>query len=409
MKKNLQALQNVFGNVIYLAAQWWMTIIVAKMSTGYADAGTLALAITVTNIIYLIASYGMRSFQVSDVNNVYSHKEYVVSRYATIIASLIILVVYLQAGGYSFDTNRVILLYMLYKVSEAYSDVCYGIQQRKDNFNVICLSLCMKGMVNVVCFSISYAITKSLNVSILYVVVGCCLINLLYDRRRIIEYEDVKYSKWSANNIFKLLKETAPLMITLMLPQILVAIPRLIFEKKYSRELLGIYSSISTPTALITTFVSCAIMPFIPLMAEYYYEGEERKQIGIQVKCIMICLGLGLAAMVCSILCGDMVLTLLYGEKVTAFMNVFYLIIISTVLSAIIMCLNSVYIAMRKVGHLVSCLAVGTSVCACISYKMVEKYAMSGVAYAMIVSQIVEIVLLWVFFMRLIRANKEMC
>ena len=86
MKKNLQALQNVFGNVIYLAAQWWMTIIVAKMSTGYSDAGTLALAITVTNIIYLIASYGMRSFQVSDVNNVYSHKEYVVSRYATIIA-----------------------------------------------------------------------------------------------------------------------------------------------------------------------------------------------------------------------------------------------------------------------------------------------------------------------------------
>ena len=84
------ALWNSVGSVFYQGCQWLLTVLVVKVSAGYADAGTLAYAMTIGNIFSPIAVYGMRVFQVSDVKNRYSQSAYFGFKYLTMALAAIV-------------------------------------------------------------------------------------------------------------------------------------------------------------------------------------------------------------------------------------------------------------------------------------------------------------------------------
>ncbi|MEG2931591.1 MAG: hypothetical protein RR825_07375, partial [Ruthenibacterium sp.] len=68
LKRNF--LWNTAGSLIYFAAQWLFTILVWRLITGNAaavGAGLLNTATAVTNVFLSLASYGMYSYQVSDM------------------------------------------------------------------------------------------------------------------------------------------------------------------------------------------------------------------------------------------------------------------------------------------------------------------------------------------------------
>ena len=65
MKQSI--LWNSWGSMFYLGCQWLLTILVVRIS-GVDNAGLLSLAMSVSNIWYSLAVYGMRNFQVSDTN-----------------------------------------------------------------------------------------------------------------------------------------------------------------------------------------------------------------------------------------------------------------------------------------------------------------------------------------------------
>ena len=56
---------NSIGSIFYLGCQWLMTVVVVWIA-GLETAGILSLAMSVSNIWYSFAVYGMRNFQVSD-------------------------------------------------------------------------------------------------------------------------------------------------------------------------------------------------------------------------------------------------------------------------------------------------------------------------------------------------------
>ena len=43
---------NTIGSFTYLICQWLLTLIVVRASTGFENAGNLALAISITNIFF---------------------------------------------------------------------------------------------------------------------------------------------------------------------------------------------------------------------------------------------------------------------------------------------------------------------------------------------------------------------
>lgn len=392
---NKQAIQNIVGTFIYLFSIWLMTLVTVRVSNFY-DAGILSLAITITNVFYVISCYGMRSFQVSDIIGEYSDQQYNNSRLITAIAGFTISLLFTIYLGYENSVFLAINLYMLFKSSEAFADVFYGIFQKNNRFDFISISLSAKGILGFTVYFCTLYFAKSLNLALALLFITSFASVIIYDLPRVKATVSpvFNFEKSNINATLLLLKSTVLLMISLIIPQVLISIPRIYYEKHFSTELFGIFSSLSAPTIVIPTFVASALLPFLPQLAKYYNKGQKKETILTFSGFIGMTVIIGIVAEIGAYLWGTPVLEIMYGKGVLPYSEIFGSIILVTTLSAIIMCLNFFYVIARKLTPLNIMLFIGCIVCYLISPPLIDRYGMYGITHALIISQLIQIGLL---------------
>lgn len=143
---------NSIGSIFYLGCQWLLTVLVVRIA-GVDTAGTLSLAMSVCNIWYCISVYGMRNFQVSDTQNKYENGTYIFSRYLTSVAALVGCLIYILVIGYDWEQRICILLYFLFKFSEALFDVYAGIFQKEWRLDYAGKSMLIRGVLSITVFT----------------------------------------------------------------------------------------------------------------------------------------------------------------------------------------------------------------------------------------------------------------
>ncbi len=397
------------GNFVYLLSQWALTIVVVRLSTDFYIAGLLGLAMTVANIFFIIASYGLRSYQVSDVQHVYSDQNYILSRLITVPISIICCLCYSFAKGYTGESFLVILLYMVYKALEAASDVLYGIMQQHNQYDKICWSMSIKGVFSLLAFTGMLAMGLSISIAMISMIIVAILTLILMDIRwcSSLTHPLLCFKADNAKQTGRLLFIASPMVILSIAQPLLMSIPRLYYEQHFSTELLGIYSSLSSPTIAITTLVSCALMPYIPLFAQYFLEGKKKDLLRLTLLAVGLTSAFGLVSYIIAGIIGSWVLSLLYGSAVSGYTNVFQLIIIVSTLSSINMCLIVVFTAIRKLIPQSIILLLGCLICYLITPSIVTIYAMEGVTYSLIIAQLFQIIIALIFAVLYIQRIKQ--
>ena len=157
---------NTIGSLTYLICQWLLTLVVVRVSDDMTNAGNLSLAMSVTNIFYSLACFQVRPYLVSDLNNHYKINEYSVFRICTCVASTLMCAIYLCLYGYNRQQFICIMIYMLYKVGEAWVDLLHAYEQRKSRMDIGGISLFVRGIISVVTFGVTLKYTDNLNLSI---------------------------------------------------------------------------------------------------------------------------------------------------------------------------------------------------------------------------------------------------
>ena len=124
-EKNIQK-SSVFWNMmssgINSVVSMFLLLIVTRL-VGVAEAGIFSLGFSTSQMMLTIGNYGMRNYQVTDLNNKYSMKEYLSSRILTTILMMLIVVVFIFAEGYFWEKALVTILLCLLKVTDAFDDV----------------------------------------------------------------------------------------------------------------------------------------------------------------------------------------------------------------------------------------------------------------------------------------------
>ena len=156
-----QAIYNTLGNTIYLFCIWILTVLIVRIS-GYEDAGVFSIAMSIANIFYMINIFGMRSYQVSDVNNQFSSGCYIASRYFTIAAGAVMCVFYLAFVGYEQTLFITVLLFFGYRSFESMSDVYFGELQKCNRLDICFYSMSGKGIISVLLFTFIYCFIKKI-------------------------------------------------------------------------------------------------------------------------------------------------------------------------------------------------------------------------------------------------------
>ena len=66
---------NSVGSLFYLMCQWLVTVLSTRLGS-FETCGVLTLAISITNVFYVVSTFSLRVFQVSDTNGKYPPGRY---------------------------------------------------------------------------------------------------------------------------------------------------------------------------------------------------------------------------------------------------------------------------------------------------------------------------------------------
>lgn len=375
------ALWNAFGNLVYLGLQWLITIFVVRVG-GYREAGYLSLAISITGTLQNISHFGIRNYQVSDVEEMYSDREYLMVRLITCTASFLICLGFVWISGYSYKQAVCILWFMLYRIIESISDVFQGMAQKYERLDLAGKSFLLRGILGFLTFFVTYLGFHSLWGSIFGMTISCGLVLMFYDVKKVINLPWKTTLVWDHSK--KLLRDCVPLCLSMLIFAAIVTIPRIGLEKLYGTELLGVYSSVFAPAVLVQAGVNYFYMPFISILAKQYEAKEMTAFWTLFLKMTKIMILGFLGVLFLGAVVGKDVLRLFLGEKIQGYEYLLEGILLCTILTAyanflctILTILRELKILIREMMVVLVCSLLGTPI-------WVQSFGIQGTSYALI-------------------------
>ena len=311
-KQNM--LWNSVGCLIYQACMWAMTIAVVIFSNDYENSGRLAFAMALGNIYYPLATYNMRTIQVSDLTNEYSSGQYIAFRFFTVFAGVIPVLIYLFLTSpiTSFSTC---LAWLLFKADEAFCSVFYAIEQRALRMDYIGISQGGRGVICLGLFIALLSFGLTLPLALIGISICCILITWLFDFRAASQFESV-IPKINLSTIGELAVKFFPAVVTLVCYGSVVSIIRQKFGIAYGDAELGKYAAIATPTVLVQVAASYLYNPLLVNAAKCWSERDYRKFQQFVIRTLLAICCIGAVAILMSELIGKSVLLLVYGSSI---------------------------------------------------------------------------------------------
>lgn len=385
---------NSIGYIGYLGLQWLITILIVRIA-GYTAAGNLSLAMSATSMFHLTAGYGMRSFQISDTGK-YSNRTYLNSRYITCLLSLLLCIIFTLIQSYTFEQRLYIILYMLFKLGEAFVDVYSGMVQKVWRLDIVGKSYLMRGVLTLLSFSLILYSSKSLAWAIIGMATSSYLVIFLYDRYWAFKLVSIE-KKAELNKIGELLKECFPVVVFYFITAYVNYIPRYQLEKIGGTELLGIYSSIAAPALIVQSCAQVVFMPIIPLFSMRLEKKDIRGIVKLLCKCFAILFLIAIVAMVGAIAFGRWGLTILLGNQIEEYVYLLYPVIICTIMVSLMWLISNVLIAFRELKGVIISGFVGLVFCIIMSPIFIHNFGANGVSLAQIFSQISMSIIMMIF------------
>lgn len=384
---------NTIGSFTYLICQWLLTLIVVRASTGFENAGNLALAISITNIFFNLACFNVRPYLISDLNNKFLPEEYCAFRVFTCVASIGLCGVYGSFFQYNLQKMSCIILYMLFKETEAWVDLLHGFEQRQDRMDIGGISLFVRGILSVLSFGFTLKITDNINISIISMTIATTLVILCFDMPNAKKFEKISIH-CQKEKIWKMFVEFLPLTIGSFLSSIGTNIPRQVLEAKFGSDTLGIYSTVATPAVFVQVAASYIFNPVLVEFARFYQEKNYKKIVENILKISAVLIGLIIICMIGVKLIGKLGLTILYGEETGKYVWVLEPVILFAGLNAFVWFFWNLLVVMRKQKELLRINIIGVVFVALIMKPIIEKYEMNGVSYVLIGYSVVLIVMM---------------
>lgn len=389
LKKNI--LYNSIGSFTNMFCQWVITVIVIRLS-GEAASGVLALAMSFGSLFLIIAAFGIKTYQISDVQEKYSDQEYIASKIVTCVIGLIAMFIWIGVSSYYVEEKTAAILYVLYMVIYSYADVLYGIQQRKWRLDVAGKSMCIRSVMTLICFCIVLYITKNINITLICMIFISLLVLLVFDFPKTSHLSSIK--PHMSSRIFKgIMLECFPLAAYALLNTLVLTVPKLFLREFHGQEFLGIYNPIMSPITVIAVVAGFLINPMITVFASHLHIGDLRNLFKDFMKCILLLLVLLVVSLVGVYIFGDLILNILIGSGKSVYSYLLPPMVIVSILTSLAILAANLCVVLRDITGLIISGVAGFLVAMGTSYIFVKEYDMIGTCYALIIALSVQIII----------------
>jgi len=335
----------------------------------------------VGNVGAMIACYGTRGYQVSDINDKFNQSDYFTHRTVNILATVFFISLFCVFTGYGF-TGITVIAYLLFKLTEALTDVYHGIDQKNDRMDIIGKSGIIKGVTTFPAFVIVYYISRDLLISVIAMFIVSMIITVLFDYRQAKQFGEIRYN-FNKKTYFLLLTDCFSPFIYSVCMSLIAALPRLYFGSLQGQEMLGIYSSIALPAVIVQMAISYLFMPLITIFTRYYHEKDKKFMklfLAISALISILCT----IAVIVSGIISKPLLVFLFNPNIAEYSQIFITTVISSFFIGMIFFLFALLVVMRKMKTVFICSILGTATIVPTSIITIHKYGIDGINYAFI-------------------------
>ena len=106
--------------------------VITSQLVGVEQAGRFSMAFVIGMLLFFVANYGVRTYQVSDVNEAHSFADYQANRIITCAAALVAGLLYCQMRGYDSEMFKLCMGMVIYRAIDGLADVYEGRLQQMD-------------------------------------------------------------------------------------------------------------------------------------------------------------------------------------------------------------------------------------------------------------------------------------
>lgn len=390
---------NTFGTFFYFLCQYLLTILVVRLGS-FNDAGIFSIVLSITNVFYCISIYGVRNYQVADIENRFSDAQYIRFRHICSVAALLIFLAVLPFFRLPMYTNICCIVYLFYKFGESYTDVLFGIFQKRNEVRKIARSYMMKGIISVVTFSLGMILTHSLLVTLILNTAGIFAVLLLYDCS---SEGGLRGGSLSRKKLRVLLRDCFPLMLYSLLVPALNLITRTDVEKVYGTEQLGYFSSVTMVLSILNTLMTSVFVILIPNMTDLYQRKKSAKLmrlVELSASGFFILAILGLLA---GWMLGDLVFSIVFGKEILPYMNLLGPTIIASVELSAVTFFSSVLTAFSKNDQVLIGNLPAPLITLLFTPWMISRFQMLGAVYCLEAGLGLSLIVLLCFVLKAVR------
>lgn len=321
---------------------------VATQLVGAEQAGMFSMAFVTGSLLMILANFGVRTYQISDVDEKHTFKDYQLNRWITCVVMVLVGVIYCSLRGYDSTMFYISIGVYLYKMIDGLADVYEGRLQQVDKLYLAGISQAIRSVAALIVFSLLLLITSNMIVASIGMAVAAA-ITFVVITLPLTLLETPKSHSASLASVGQLFKNCAPLFVALFLYAVIDNMPKFVMEGMLSYDNQLYFNALYFPAQGILLTAQLVYKPLLVRMANVWNDPSKRKKFDLIIIGILLLI---VAITVVNVLVmawiGIPIMSFLYGIDFEQFRGLCYIMIAAGGVTAAIDFLYQIITVMRR-------------------------------------------------------------
>lgn len=383
---------NTLGSTLVSFNSLFFLIIITRMN-GMTEAGIFTITYATSSIFYIIATYSGRNCQITDVKGHINDREYMVTRMINCTVMALLVVIYCMVNGYDAHKNTILILLCIWRGFEAFSDVLYGVMQKKDELYKVGISQIARGILGIVAFLLVDYITKNVVLSCICLCMASMIVFFCYDLPQAIKLLPPKV-KIQKENIKTIYQKEFFIFANGFLVMYLLNAPKYAIENYLTEDIQAVFGIILMPASILPLFAQFVVAPLVNQLTNLYKEHNIVHMKKIERKSMYAIIGFGILACLIGYTVGIPVLNLIYNVDLAPYRIDFMLILFAYIFYAMGYVETMILTIYRKMKeqfyvYVMACITICLE-----SYYFVNKIGVKGASISYVITMILYCALL---------------
>ena len=278
-------LWNTLGTAVWGMAFPLLTIVSTQL-VGAEEAGKFSIAFVTGTLIMIACNYGVRNFQVSDIDEKTSFASYQLNRWLCGALALACGLVYSSARGYDAQMAMIGLGVYLYKVIDGVADVYEGRLQQADKLYLAGMSQMLRSAGVIAVFSMALFLTRSMPIAAMAMGIAA-IASLVLVTAPLALLETEKSRRVSLREVGHLFIQCAPLFGALFLFNLIESMPKFVMEGTLAYKYQLYFNALFFPAQAILLSIGFIYKPQLLRLSSIWANPRKRRRFDLIIVAVM--------------------------------------------------------------------------------------------------------------------------